>query len=134
MDDKVASMFLADLGNTPETIKLLLNLLVSEIEELRKGLDYSFEIDGKPVKATHRKKGYNALAVKWDGTNREEIERLYAGQAVLSATPLYLTIRYKDAINTLLHGDFVVRGENGSMKIYKPDAMQVKYESVNGGS
>lgn len=82
---------------------------------------------------THRKRPYHAEAVKWDGSNYDAIKALIPQAEKPYFTAYgngYIAIRTTGRLDTLAIGDWVVRGENGQVKCYKPEAFESKYEAL----
>ena len=86
---------------------------------------------GAPAAYTHQKRPYRALAVQFTDYNAEEV------MAVLKSNGAdpheygeYIMIRFKNGIETISVGSWVVVGENGSVKCYSDETFNIKYERI----
>lgn len=72
-----------------------------------------------------KKRAYKALAVQWDGENTEAVRAL-----IPEAQPFRdaLLLRHDKGVDSLVKGDWVVRGENGYVKTYNDATFKIKYE------
>lgn len=79
-----------------------------------------------------RKRGYSAEFIEYNGTNFPAVSKMLqeAGATVNYHNEREIMIRMGGGIETLHAGDYVVKGENGQVKIYVPSNFHVKYEII----
>lgn len=77
-----------------------------------------------------RKRPYTATAIQWDGHNFNQVCEMLepAGCEVDLYGEDMIMLRSAEGIKTLRLGDYVVRGENGSVKTYTDKIFTTKYE------
>jgi hypothetical protein len=78
---------------------------------------------------THAKRPYMAHAIQYNG-NAETIMQLVPSLR-LDWVGGEINARIGDNIRHLKHGDWVVKGENGNVKIYDNATFNVKYTKLN---
>lgn len=81
---------------------------------------------------THRKHPYYATAIQWDQTNLKAISNLIGDKArSVSAVGQVVFIRYEPGeCNIVRPNGWVVKGENGDVKIYDDETFRIKYEPI----
>jgi hypothetical protein len=78
---------------------------------------------------THVKHPYLAHAIQFNGQNTAQIIELAPGIR-LDWVGGEINARIGDNIRHLKHGDWVVKGENGNVKIYDNATFNVKYMGI----
>jgi hypothetical protein len=75
----------------------------------------------------YEKVPYIADCIQWRGDNAEAVIALLPEDAKVSVSTIYLTIRYRGGLTTLVPGWWVARGQNGDVKCYDDATLHVKY-------
>ena len=99
------------------------------------------KLDAEARGFTHQKRPYCANAVQFTNTNTEHILTILNQNAeALKYGPTEIMIRFAEPmqgrklIDVIKHGDWVVTGENGNIKIYTNESFYIKYEKFNEGT
>lgn len=89
------------------------------------------EPDRMPL-ATHITVPYHAQCLQWDGSNTEAIFALVK-QAGGTAEHWHasLLLRYQGRIDSLYPGWWLRLGENGALKVFKPELFALKYRVLS---
>lgn len=78
---------------------------------------------------THRKRAYHAQAVQWVGVNVNEVREMFRREVEFHLRPQMLMIRFEPGeVRTLSISDWIVKGENGTVKCYTDEQFKIKYE------
>ena len=81
-------------------------------------------------KYTHKKRPYLAHAIQWDESNLESIAAMLP-KAEVQMVGRVAFIRYEPGECDIMRPrDWIVKGENGDVKLYSDDIFRVKYEEV----
>lgn len=79
---------------------------------------------------THKKRQYNAHAVQWTQNNLVDVQAMLPS-AEISKVGDVAFIRYAPGeCNVMKSLDWIVKGENGDIKIYSDDIFHIKYEEI----
>ena len=85
---------------------------------------------------THQKRPYKATCLQWDGLNTDAVTAmLEAAGAEVSPYGEQLMLRWRNrnsglTIEMMDKWDWLRLGENGVLKMMKPDEFSLKYEEV----
>lgn len=80
------------------------------------------------IKPTHEKIPYPAYCIQWDGRNTAEVIAHF-DEACLYDTD-NIMIRHSEGISTMRLGDWVRIGQNGTVKVIKPEVFAERYRAV----
>lgn len=78
---------------------------------------------------THKKRAYHAECVQYTTETRGKILRILGDMATPHGEE-YIMVRHDNRIDTISHGWWVVRGENGAIKFYDEATHSIKYERI----
>jgi len=82
----------------------------------------------------YRKKPVVIEAIKWDGSNMQEVKDFVKNnfECIPSDTSLRLIIHTLEGDHVCSEGDFIIRGVKGEFYPCKPDIFEQTYELVEG--
>ena len=79
----------------------------------------------------YEKKPVVVEAVKWDGFNTYEVEKLIRRPAAGLNGVLYIVMSGRETVHAS-RGDYIVKGVNGDFFVCKPDVFAQTYGEVEG--
>jgi hypothetical protein len=76
---------------------------------------------------THAKRPYKAVCIQYGKKTAIEVQSLFDNVQNHAG---FLMVRHTGGIHCIYEGDWVVRGQNGAVKVYNDETFNIKYTSI----